>query len=356
MKIRCPHCQAELKVREDLRGKQARCPRCRKELHLEPETASERNGSPQDEFADVEPLNLVAASQRRKKQEAESPDGETGEDGAADETPRRRRRIPRSTWGMLVGVVAAPFWRSALLHLPYLTAGLACAGALLGIFVILVKNALAAGLVFYYIGIPTAILVYFLMCYPTSCFFKVVVGSADSSRDIDEWPESNFGEWVFELLMVAYMIVLTLMLSTGVAKLRQSVFPGQLPSGAYWQLTAAENAEEGNDTGPGPGWPTTFVAFTALFPLVVITCVEPTTAILVPWSPRVFFSLLKNFPAWLVVFIISAAMFCGAAAILYLGAGYAPFLTFTLCSPLAAVGLLFYGRVLGRLLWLIART
>ena len=139
-------------------------------------------------------------------------------EGGSDAQPKRRR-IRRSTGGMLAGVVAGKFWRSALSHFPYLAADLAVVGALLGCLVALIHTAGTASMVLQIIGYPMALMIFFLMCYPTSCFYKVAVGSSDSSGDIDEWPESSFGEWIFELLLVLYMIVIALLLSGGIAKL-----------------------------------------------------------------------------------------------------------------------------------------
>ncbi len=397
MKIRCPHCGAHLNVRDDLAGKQGRCPRCRKELTIEPEGArfevpsldpgarsqepsdkpSQQAGTPSDEYGGIEPLRLLAPIRRRKKKNTEPGSTQHAVESGSDAQPKRRR-IRRSTGGMLAGVVAGRFWQSALSHFPYLAADLAVVGALLGFLVILIHIAAGASLVLQIIGYPTAVLVFFLMCYPASCFFKVAVGSSDSSGDIDEWPESNFGEWVFEMLFVLYMILIAVLLSGGIAKLRESIAPA--PSGSYWQLLPQEDGPDAlsilpkilgapqpaaapaeaeavhRGFHPGTGWQTTFIAFLAIFPLVVICCLDPVTPFFVPWSPRVFLSLLKNFPAWLVVVAGSGVLLGAGAAILWLGSLYAPFWTFTLSSPLAAAGLLLYGRLLGRLSWLIART
>ncbi len=397
MKVLCPHCGAHLNVRDELAGKQGRCPRCRKELTIEPEGAcsevpsldpgarsqepsdkpSPEAGAPSDEYGGIEPLRLLAPTRRRKKKDPEPESTQHAVEGGSDAQPKRRR-IRRSTGGMLAGVVAGAFWRSALSHFPYLAADLAVVGALLGFLVWLIQIAGTASMVLQIIGYPTALMVFFLMCYPASCFFKVAVGSSDSSGDIDEWPESSFGEWIFEMLFVLYMIVIALLLSGGIAKLRESVAP--VRSGSYWQLMPQENEPDAlsilpkllgppqpapapaeaesvhRSFQPGTGWQTTFIAFLAIFPLVVICCLDPVTPVFVPWSPRVFLSLLKNILAWLVVVAGSGILLGGGAAILILGSLYAPFWTFTLCSPLAAAGLLLYGRLLGRLSWLIART
>jgi hypothetical protein len=402
MKVRCPHCNARLGVRDELRGRTGRCPRCRNDFPLEPDLSASEVQPPLDpwagsaekpkekpkkvvqetdssgeEFRGVEPLRLVASSRPKKNKNSVLQSAEIEVEDEAEAKPKRRRRITRTTWGMLLGVVAEPFWRSALKHFPYLAAALLSIGALLGFLVGLAHNAAAAGFVFNIIGFPTAILVLFMMSYPTACFWKVVVGSADSSGDIHEWPESNLPEWFFEMLFVGYLVLISLLFSGGVAKVREWVAPDE--SGGYWQLMARDKEVDTlsllpkliariqdpkspevesprPELYPGPGWQTTFAAFIVLFPLVLISCLDPKTPVYVPWSPRVLFSLLKNFPAWFVVSLLSGGLLTAAAAVLILGAAYAPFWTFTLCSPLAAIGLLLYGRLLGRLAWLIART
>jgi hypothetical protein len=254
-------------------------------------------------------------------------------------------------------------------------------GGLLGFLVGLIHSALVADLVLNLIGIPMAFAVFFLMCYPTACFWKVIVGSSEGSGDIAEWPKGNFGEWVFEMLIVGYMVLISLVLSAGVAKLWQTVVRSDGSSENNWQLMEedemaeaaalpqkllkkfAQNPEPAETEAPsrrllrpGPAWKTTFFAFMVIFPFVVVSCLESSTPIFVPCSTRVWFSLLKNFPAWLVTTLISAAALSAAAALFALGAKFAPFWIFTLGSPLVAVGLLIYGRSLGRLSWLIART
>jgi hypothetical protein len=395
MKIRCPHCNARLDVRDDLRGKTSRCPRCREKLCLVPDDStepalldleagpSERTDAGQkptdsssDEFDGVEPLGLFSRPAARKKSGSVlTKSAIAGEAGAKTQ---RRRQARHSTWGMLKSVADRRFWRSALGQLPYLAAALALVGGLLGFLIGLAHSAIVAGLILDLIGVPTGFVVFFMMSYPTSCFWKVVIGSAEGSGDLNEWPQGNYPEYVFEMLLVGYLILISLFFSAGVAKLGQMVFADKLPAGAYWQLTGDEGEVNSVSLPPvlgggpepasledahphaalrvGPGYRSMFVAFLVIFPVVVISCLDPITPILIPWSPRAFVSLAKNFPAWLAVLLISSGILTAAAAILVLGITYAPFWTFTLCSPLAAGGSLLYGRLLGRLSWLIART
>jgi predicted Zn finger-like uncharacterized protein len=417
MKIRCPHCEAQYNVRDELRGRQARCSRCQKEMRLEPagsasevlaldpwadvhepaekpkpanakpataQPSSGKSSKPKpaktkarttsDEYGDVEPVRLLAASRPRKKQDSDSENTEI----ETVEQPKRKRRIRRTTWGMLAGVASESFWLSALMHFPYLVGALAVVGALLGFLAGLVHSTAVAGMLFQMVGYPTAMMVFFSLCYPASCFLKIVIGTSDSSGDIHEWPESNFGEWVFELVFLGYMVIVSIMFGAAIAKVRQAAFEDESSAQTYWQLVGHERetdkisffpklfgAQQPIETEvesdrpmlqPGPGWQTTFVAFILIFPLVMLSCLDPQSPFLIPWSPQVLFSLVKNIPAWLVVLIISGVILTSAALIVVLGAAYAPFWTFTLCSPLAAAALLIYARLLGRLSWLIART
>ena len=394
MKIRCPRCGAELEVRDALRGKTARCPQCSEKLLLEPEISEkdeflalditeEATGAVDEEFKGSRQSSedfggikhRPLSGLRPKKKKAGSPSDAADEHAAR---PKRRRRAPRSTAGMLAGIVSARFWRSTLIHLPYISGALLCVGALLGFLIGLAQSAVVAGLLFDLIGTPTAFAVFFLMSYPTSCFWKVVVGSSESNADINEWPESSVGEFVFDMLFVGYMILISMMLAIGIAKLREVAIPGQLPSEEYWQLVAKE--AETNTIGPlkllandkpkdaaeatsprpllqpGPAWITTFAAFVLIFPLVVMSCLDAGTPLLVPWSPRILLSLLKNCLSWLVFLVLSGAVLIAAAVILIAGTTYAPFSTFTLCSPLAAFGLVLYGRLIGQLSWAIGNA
>jgi hypothetical protein len=226
-------------------------------------------------------------------------------------------------------------------------------------------------------------MIFFMMCYPTACFWKVIVGSSEGGTDVAEWPEGgNFGEWMFEMLFVGYLVIVSLLLCGGIAKFGEIVVPHEMTSGEYWRLIGNEEELDtvsipgkllakmgkGGQTvemqvtsprpilRPGPAWMTVFISFAVIFPFVVVSCLEPSTPTWVPWSTRVWMSLIKNFPAWLASILLSFVIIGAAAALLILGATFAPFITFTLCSPLAVIGLLLYGRLIGRLSWLIART
>lgn len=415
MLVRCPHCETRLKVRDELSGKTGRCPKCGKEFQMAaeapqrsplssldfdsaPDESAAKTSNPEktrpqkpkptvktqseDEYGSIDSPRLLAATRtvKKKKTEGESEEGADPNDGA-DKPKRRLRR--RTTLGMLASLVDGAFWESALRRSAYLAGGLAIVGGLLGFLVGLVHSAIVAGMVMEMIGIPTAFLVFFMMCYPTACFWKVIVGSADGGTDIAEWPESgNFGEWMFEMMFVGYLVIVSLLLSGGIAKFGEMVIPHEMPTAEYWRLIGNEEEIDtvsipgkllakmgkGGQTvdmqvtsprpvlRPGPAWLTIFISFAVVFPFVVVSCLESSTPMYVPWSGRVWMSLIKNFSAWVAAILLSCTIIGAAAALFILGATYAPFITFTLCSPLAIIGLLLYGRLLGRLSWLIART
>jgi hypothetical protein len=369
MKIGCPHCGVRLGVRDELRGKTVRCPECGKPIRLGEATDSDDPQS--DEYGG--PAHLLPSSRpRKKKTSSQSVE-------ARDRRPRPRRSRGRSTIGMLAGLAAGPFWRGASRHLPYMAGALLCVGAMFGFLVGITRSAFVAGLLLQLIGYPLAICVFFLMCYPTSCFWKVVVGSSDSNGDIAEWPPGGaYPEWVFDMLFVDYAIIISLILSMGVGKVRELAIPNQAPPEAYWRLLgrefdasalflpklptpeeheSADSPEDRSEPAflrPGPGWQTTFAAFLVIFPLVLTSCIDASTPLLVPWSPRVLLSLVVNFPAWCLVFVISLGVLSAAGAVAMWGAVHAPFTTFTLCSPLAALAIVVYGRTIGLLSWRIA--
>jgi predicted Zn finger-like uncharacterized protein len=415
MLVRCPHCETRLKVRDELAGKTGRCPKCSKEFRMtgdapaatpsssldfeaEPDEPPPRKATVEksppkkvkaaapehfdDEYGAADAPRLLAATRtvKKKKSDDESEEG-AGSDTQSDKPKRRLRR--RTTLGMLASLVDAGFWESALRRSAYLAGGLTIIGALVGFLVGLIHSAIVAGMVLQMIGIPTAFLVFFMMCYPTACFWKVMIGSAEGGKDIAEWPEpGNFGEWMFEMMFVGYLVVISSMLCGGIAKFGEIVIPHEGTSQEYWRLIGTEEEIDtvslpgkllakmgkGGQTvemqvtsprpvlRPGPAWITMLIAFAVVFPFVVVSCLEPSTPTYIPWSGRVWFSLINNFPAWLVSIVLSFLILGAAVAVLVLGATYAPFITFTLCSPLAVIGLLFYGRLIGRLSWLIART
>src|ERR1700733_7031126 len=173
MKIRCPHCNVRLDVRDDLRGNTGRCPRCREKLCLVPDDSTEpalldleagpsertddgrKPTDSSDEFDGVEPLGLFSRPAARKKSGSVlTKSAIAGEAGAMTQ---RRRQARHSTLGMLKSVADRRFWRSALGQLPYLAAALALVGGLLGFLIGLVHSAIVAGLILDLIGVPTAL-------------------------------------------------------------------------------------------------------------------------------------------------------------------------------------------------------
>ena len=409
MLVRCPHCQAQLKVRDELNGKTARCPKCSEEFRIGMESATaislssvgfdtESESPPpkqpkklkrpaskesEDEYGSIEAPRLLAATRTVKKMKSDDESEESADGRASEDQPKRRPLSRRTTLGMLASLFDGAFWEGALRHSAYLAGCLVIVGGLVGFLTGLIHSAIVAGMVLEAIGIPTAFMVFFMMCYPTSCFWKVVVGSAEGGRDIAEWPEGgNFGAWMFEMLFVGYMILISLLACGAIAKLGEMIVPHEMPREEYWRMVGTEEeldaasipgkllakvAKGGKNVDMevaaprrvlrvGPAWVTIFLAFMVVFPFVVVSCLEPSTPTYVPWSRRVWMSLIKNLPAWLASIMLSGAILGAAFLLLILGAAYAPFLTYTLCSPLAVLGLLLYGRLLGRLSWLIART
>ena len=397
MKIICKKCGARLNVRDELKGKMRPCPRCQENLHLQPDlggtaellnldledgifqgTKIEPEEEPDDDRVDSSSEEMTQSSRKRTKKKALV---ENASNTPADQSDSKgkRQRSRRTPLKMLIGVADGPFWRGAIEHLLFMSLSLACVGGLIGFLLSLVRSAVVAGLLFNLIGVPTMLVAFFMLSYPASCFWRVFVGSASGHTDVSEWPESNLGEWVFDMLFVAYLLAMSIFLSAGIAKLREVASPGQYDSTEYWQLIGSvaevnKIAELPKLLGPaqrqlelkvessrpvfipGPAWWTTLGAFILIFPLIAISCLDSNSPLFVPWSPRVLISLIKNFVSWLIALIVFAAIVCSAAALFVVGSSIAPFWTFTLCSPLAAVAALIYSRLLGRLSYQIANT
>ena len=225
-------------------------------------------------------------------------------------------------------------------------------------------------------GILTMLATLIVFSYPGACFLKVIIGSAAGEDDIGEWADGGFSDWVFEMTFVAYLVAMSLVVSAGIAKSRQTISTDQFPNRTYWRVIGRANDINdlaiiprflgprwvfqfpmGRDVfNPGPGWWTTLMAFAAIFPLIGISCLDSRTPMLVPWSPQVVFSLWRCPRAWIVATVVFASIQYVAAIIFILGAATYPVWVYALCSPLVAITLLVYARLLGRLSWQIGQT
>lgn len=280
---------------------------------------------------------------------------------------------------MLAGVGDRPFWRSSIGHLPFMTGSILCGAGLLGSYMGLIRSIGAANIVFSYMGILTMVAAFIVCSYPGACFLKVIIGSAVGENDVGEWPDGGFSDWVFEMMFVAYLIVMSLVVSAGIARFRQSISPNQFPNRTYWRVIGSGN--EINDLAiiprffgnsgprwvfqfpmgkdvfnPGPGWWTTLMVSAGIFPLIGISCLDTRTPMLVPWSPQVLLSLWKRPRAWMAATLVFASIQYVAAIIFVLGAATYPVWVYALCSPLAAIAVLVYARLLGRLSWQIGQA
>src|ERR1700722_1751241 len=189
MLVRCPHCQAQLNVRDELSGKMARCPKCSEQFRIGAESAKanplpsvdfdatspqrpkklERSAAKEaeDEFGSIETPRLLAATRTVKKKKSDDESEESGGGSASEDQPKRRAISRRSTLGMLASLVDGAFWESALRHSAYLAGCLVIVGGLVGFLTGLIHSAIVAGMVLEIIGIPTAFMVFFMMGYPT---------------------------------------------------------------------------------------------------------------------------------------------------------------------------------------------
>lgn len=363
-------------------------------IELTQETIEESTATEGDDLIEelgAPDLSFTKRKLREKKLKAIKAQKEKEEAAEADDklAKKRAKQSKKSVLSLLGGVFDGPFWHSAAEHLLFATLSLALFGAIIGFLASLVRSAVMASIMVNLVSVPSVLFAFFTLSYPASCFWRIIVGSAGGGDDISDWPESSVGEWVFDLFLIGYFALTALFISAGIAKLREVVMPGQAPSQQYWKvlgsvqetnrapdlkkmlfgkfpqpmvpkdlplpaITEIESSRPVID--PGPAWWTVFGAMILVFPMVVMSCLDDNSPIFVPWSPRLWMSFYRNPLAWLVTLPLFAILFVIAAVILILGANYAPFLTFTLGSPLCILWLIVYGRLLGRLCWHIANA
>jgi hypothetical protein len=229
-------------------------------------------------------------------------------------------------WAFFSGVFGFPFWPNAFGKWIFLSVTLAIADAAF----VFCATAFAMGGYFGIVAAGTiAIAAFFIgifaLSYAAACVTDITINTAYNADEEEQWPDNDWRERLFHLVRVGYFLASSMVLAAGIAGL------GSLADSRLWWIMP--------------------VATIILFPIVFLSALEADS--IWPISGPVWSSLAGNFFAWLVFYLLSLALttvlsVAGIISLRALGV-----LSSLVEAPLTAAAIFIYGRLLGRLAWLI---
>ena len=271
-----------------------------------------RDEPPRDRAADrllVPPVGLIEPEQPRRRPR---------QGVKIDEPPKRvffSNVFGFPLQGSVIGqwlLIAGGFTVLALINLLLVSMYLAASS--------LVSGAMA------FIALPAFWIGLWVLSYTAACFFVVVQETGAGNNEIREWMEGGWKEWAAELFCLLYVAALPMIVAWPIVKLS-----GYTYAEAAIPLLAIE-----------------FL----FFPFALLSALEQ-DSVWLPFSRPVLVSLAKAFDGWFIFFTLSAILFaaCGGLVMLSLQTGSLA-LAFVI-GPVFSAAVLIYGRLIGRLGWLI---
>jgi hypothetical protein len=169
----------------------------------------------------------------------------------------------------------------------------------------------------------TSVLMLLTGGFAAPCFLAAVQDTADGFDEVQEATMPDWDQWFFSLFSVVSVAML---------------------SGALgFPLTLVPEI--------GPAAIPVFILL--FFPILILSAME-CESFLLPFSPPILASLLRNAGVWIVFYLVSTALLGGWFVIMSLTVTAAPYLLVVLLAPALAAVVLIYARLLGRLGWYIS--
>jgi hypothetical protein len=159
--------------------------------------------------------------------------------------------------------------------------------------------------------------------YASACFLSIVENTAYHLDNDERWPDSEFREWLFHLVRIIYLGVIRSLLA--------------LPLGYVVSL---------HDPAVG-GWVAS-IASDLLLPILLLSALEA-DAFLLPFSTSILRSLVDDWRAWLVYYVVSIAFTTALYFLLMAIHLHSPIFPPLIAAPLFAAAIFTYARLLGRL-------
>ena len=176
--------------------------------------------------------------------------------------------------------------------------------------------------------ILVAAVIFNLVClsYVVASLFEITVNAAYNCDKLQDWPHAAWTERVIYLFRGMYFVAIAAIPALGIAELVN------LATEVFWPVFS--------------------VVVFLLFPFLMLSALEADSYFW-PVSRPIFRSLRVVWKGWLVFYVLSGLLLAGCAWLTNLAAEQLLFKMPLALGPLWAATVFIYGRLLGRLTWLI---
>ncbi|HEY2759621.1 MAG TPA: hypothetical protein VGI75_02735 [Pirellulales bacterium] len=340
MWVLCPHCLVRGLIPRSAQGMQVRCRQCETVFVAEPEPPSREEL--EEEELQLAPLDLPPAAGTQTAWE--SPEAEYGmapEEPVAHPMVGKMPPIPPAPPEKLPEYMIAPpvgaglFWAfrsntftfpwhlSGMLQWIYASGGLMFAlGLDLAAYLVAVNFALVEPMVL----VAAVLLNLVCLSYLVASLYEITVNAAYNCDKLHDWPHAAWTERLIYLIRALYLGAIAAMLALGIAGI------SSVASDIFW--------------------PVFFGVIFLLFPFLMLSGLEADSYFW-PVSKPMFRSLRVIWAGWLVFYVLSGLLLGGCAWLTNLLVEQLEFKAPLALGPLWAATVFIYGRLLGRLTWLI---
>ena len=340
LSVRCPQCEARLRIRARLAGQAGKCPSCgakftipvRPEVDFElPQPGAEvaaldesggyRLAAPLEHETDDQPPPLP--------QELRTAPPERG---YLDQLARVREQVievpPRFLF--FSGVFEFPWYPEVWLRWVYLVIG-GCMAALIPMvalsFLAGASGYATVGVAFF--ALPQLWISMWTGSFAAACGMRVFEDTAAGSNHVSDWPDPNWREWMLPLMHMGYVALMVLAIGYGI---------GLACGGSLETILLVMALSE-------------FV----LFPICLLSVLEANN-IAILLSPRLLRSVIQKPVGWLQFYLVTGALFAAWGGLAWFIGGISTLLLILLHGVLYATVSLIWFWLLGRLAWLISHS
>lgn len=321
--VTCPICQARLHCKPRRESYCVDCPECHEPVRV-PSRAIVRK---RYEESRPSPPESVKPQQVA---EPEPPHDIKTDYWEARASLRHVEEIPEPPrWTFFSDVWLFVFHREVLSRWFFLSIGIAALSGLILSFTTLFGGASGySGVALAFVAMPAIWIGIWTGSYAASCWLVVLEDTAAGNLTIHNWHQQNWREWVVHGVYVSYLLSIALVVGHGLGML------AELGSVDYWFVQ------------PPTVW--------LVFPVVLLSSLDAN----VWWAPLtkpILISLWSEFPAWAMFYLLSTGLMWGVGVVCWVGLQISPLLCVPFIAPILAAAWFTYGRLLGRLGWLISQ-
>lgn len=315
--VRCPLCHTRMHPPQSDRGKRISCPDCGTEVVV-PHSSETPSAKRAPDLVPGQygvgaappspPVNLTAI--------------------LAEQAVPERVPLPEPPkWTMISGVFLFPLQRFAIVRWFYLTVGLLLIGQLIVLGASIMDGSFVGIAGAAILGAVALMVANWTVAFGAACMFSVIRETAAGVDIVEEWPESDWREWLWPLLYVVVVSILATGFPYACSQILRAIGTRDVLT-IPWQLAIAG----------------------LLFPVLLLSVVE-NGLILAFYSKPVVRSLMRLPHYWLLFHLETLLPLAGIFAIVWFGFADWAFYVTLLAAPLLAGALLIYARLLGRMAW-----